>query len=169
MLGIDELPDDAPGLPRESVPYLPAGVEEILAAVLEAPITPRDEFVDLGSGLGRVVMLVHLLTGARARGIELQEALVASARARSANFEGVSFVHADATAVPLDGSVFFLYAPFSGEMLARALARLEEVAARRAIIVCAVGLEFHDVVWLTPRKSSSLQLILYDSCKPAPE
>ena len=162
-LGIDELPDDAPGLPRDCVPYLPAGVEEILAAVLEAPITARDEFVDLGSGLGRVVMLVHLLTGARARGIELQEALVHSARKLSANLEGVTFVHADATELALDGSVFFLYAPFSGEMLARALSRLEEVAARRPLIVCAVGLELPALSWLTPRKSSSLQLTLYDS------
>jgi SAM-dependent methyltransferase len=162
LLGIEELPADAPGLPRESVPYLPAGVEEILAAVLEAPITARDDFVDLGSGLGRVVMLVHLLTGARARGIELQEALVHSARERSANLEGVSFLHADATTVALDGSVFFLYAPFSGQMLSRALARLEEVAKRRPIIICAVGLELHDAAWLRPRKTSSLSLMLYD-------
>jgi len=32
--------------------------------------------VDLGAGVGRVVMLAHLLTGARAHGIEVQKELV---------------------------------------------------------------------------------------------
>ena len=165
LLGFEEPPPDIPDLPQGAVPYLPSGVEEILAMVREVPVEPDDELVDLGSGLGRVVILAHLLSGARARGVEIQEPLVRSARARCAELAlaAVSFVHANAADAELDGSVFFLYAPFNGEMLARVLRRLEEVARRRPIVLCAVGLEFHDVPWLQPRKTSSVSLTLYDS------
>jgi SAM-dependent methyltransferase len=147
------------------VPYLPAGVDEILAMVLEAPIRSDDEFVDLGSGLGRVVILAHLLSGARALGVEIQEPLAIGARARglALNLPAVSFVHASAADVALDGSVFFLYAPFNGETLTAVLRRIEEVARRRAIVVCALGLEFRDVTWLRPRTISNVSLALYDS------
>jgi len=168
LLGIEEPPPDIPDLPRGAVPYLPSGVEEILAMVLEAPVRPADELVDLGSGLGRVAILAHLLSGARASGVEIQEPLVRSARARCAELAltAVSFVHGNAAEVPLDGSIFFLYAPFNGELLARVLRRLEEIARRRPIVLCAVGLEFPDVPWLLPRKTSSVLLTLYDSRVP---
>jgi SAM-dependent methyltransferase len=164
LLGIDEVPDDAKDLPRESVPYLPCGVEEILAMVREAPLTAADELVDLGSGVGRVAMLAHLLTGARTRGIELQPHLVELARSRCSELglSAVTFCVGDVTKSELDGSVFFLYAPFSGEMLARALERIEAVARRRRVVVCGAGLEIYRA-WLTPRRTSSLSLMLYDS------
>ena len=167
LLGIEAPPPDMPDLPRGAVPYLPSGVEEIVAIVLEAPIHPDDELVDLGSGLGRVVLLAHLLSGARARGVEIQAHLVASARARCAaiGVTGVSFVHANAADLALEGSIFFLYAPFNGQLLARVLGRLEEVARRRPIVVCAVDVE-PDVPWLLRRKTSAGSLTLYDSCVP---
>jgi hypothetical protein len=97
--------------------------------------------------------------------VEIQEHLVRSARARCAELgiAAVSFVHANAVDTVLDGSIFYLYAPFNGEMLARAVGRLEEVARRRPIVVCAVGVEFHGVPWLRPRKTSIRSLTLYDS------
>ena len=164
LFAIEEPPADVP-LPRGAVPYLPSGVAEILATVLEVPIRKDDEFVDLGSGLGRAVILAHLLSGARATGVEIQEPLVRSARARCADLglDGVSFLHADAADAKLDGSVFFLYAPFNGEMLGRALARIEEVARRRPVVVCAVGLELRGVAWLLPRPTSCVALTLYES------
>jgi hypothetical protein len=170
LLGIEPPPPDVPDLPRGSVPYLPSGVEEILATVLEVPVRPDDELVDLGSGMGRVVILAHLLSRARARGVEIQEHLVRSARARCDELGlagSVSFVHANAVDTELDGSIFFLYAPFNGAMLASVLRRLEQVARRRPIVVCAVGLEFRDVPWLSPRKTSSVTLTIYDSRSPA--
>ncbi len=165
MLGIEELPADSRELPRESVPYLPCGVEEILAMVNGVPLEPDHEFVDLGSGLGRVAILAHLISGATAHGLEIQDHLVRSSNTLSAQLRltGVTFMKADVTETQLEGSVFFLYAPFSGEMLARALRRLEAVARRRKIVICAVGLELHEVGWLKPRSSSSLLLTLYES------
>jgi hypothetical protein len=165
LLGLGEPPPDIPDLPRGSVPYLPSGVEEILAMVREVPVEPDDELVDLGSGLGLVVILAHLLAGARACGVEIQEPLVRRARARCAALAlaAVSFVHADAAEAELDGSIFFLYAPFNGEMLRRVLGRLEDVARRRPIVICAAGFELHDVAWLVPRETSSVSLTLYES------
>lgn len=168
LLNLPEpLPEDVSDLPPGTVPYLPAGVEEILAMVREAPLRPDDELVDLGSGLGRVVMLAHLLSGARARGVEIQEPLVQYAAACSANLglTDLSFIHADAAETELDGSVFFLYSPFNGETLARVMRRLEAVARRRPIVVCAVGLELPDERWLQRRGISTPSLTLYDSSR----
>jgi len=165
VLGIESPPPDISDLPHGSVPYLPCGVDAILTMVLEVVLAPKDEFVDLGSGLGKVAILAHLLSGARAHGIEIQEHLVHSARARCAELAlPVSFVCANAAEVELDGSVFFLYAPFNGKMLARVLGRLEDAARKRPIVVGAVDLELGSVPWLRARKTSSVALTLYDSC-----
>ena len=165
LLGIESAPPDTPNLPHGSVPYLPCGVEEILAMVRDVPLRQDDTFVDLGSGLGRVAILAHLLSGARARGIEIQEPLVIDARQRCAalSLPAVTFAHANVADVALDGSVFFLYAPFNGAMLTRVLERLEEAARKRSIVVCTVHLELRDAAWLAPRKTSSRALAIYDS------
>jgi SAM-dependent methyltransferase len=165
--GFPSPPPDEPNLPRGAVFYLPAGVEEILAMVREVPLGPSDVLVDLGSGLGRVVILAHLLSGARALGVEIQASLVRLARERAAALgiaeNAVSFLHADAAATELDGSVFFLYAPFNGPLLTAVLGRVESVARRRRIVVCTVGLELRDVAWLVPRTTPNLAFCLYDS------
>lgn len=164
LLGIDPPPPDVPDLPHGAVPYLPCGVEEIVAMVVDVPLRADEHFVDLGSGLGRVVMLAHLLSGVRASGIELQAHLVRSAEVRASELAlPVSFVHANAAETALEGSVFFLYAPFNGDMLVRVLRSLEDVARRRRIVLCAVGLELHWVPWLSSRRSSSVALAIYES------
>lgn len=162
LLALDPPPPDEPGLPRGAVPYLPCGVEEVLAFLRDAALGAADELVDLGSGAGRVLLLAHLVSGARCRGIEIQQHLVARARATAAalGLGAVAFSHGDATAQPLDGSHFFLYAPCNGAMLARLLGRIEEVARRRPIVVATVGLEL-DEPWLVGRPSSSRALSLY--------
>lgn len=168
LLGLAPPPPDIPDLPRDSVPYLPCGVEEIVAVVREAPLRADDVLVDLGSGLGKAVILGHLLSGARALGIELQEHLVRSARASCAALAlpSVSFVHGDVSEAAFDGTVFFLYAPFNGATLARVVRRLAEVARRRAIVVCAVGLELplplHGGA-LVQRTASCAAMTLYDA------
>jgi SAM-dependent methyltransferase len=165
LLGIDGVPEDVLDLPRGAVPYLPSGVEEIVAMAREIPLKPDDELVDIGSGLGRVVILAHLLSGARAVGIEIQEHLVRAARVSAAELglDAVSFVHANAAEGALDGSVFFLYAPCNGEMLERVVGRLEAAARRRRIVVCAVGVELHDAPFLALRSRCTPAMALYDS------
>lgn len=165
LLGLEEAPPDAADLPRGSVPYLPCGVDEILAMIDDTPIGPDAQLVDLGAGLGRVAMLAHLLSGAAASGIEIQARLVQMAQARctALGLHQVSFVHGNAAELALDGSVFFLYAPFNGAMLAAVLRQLQQTAHRRPITLCAVAVDLRGVGWLRPREGTSPAISLYDS------
>lgn len=165
LLGLPELPEDEPNLPVGSVPYLPAPVEDILTLVQDAPLRAEDVLVDLGSGAGRVLMLAHLLSGARARGVELQRHLVDTAQrcAAELRLDGVSFACGNAADAALEGSLFFLYSPFNGATLSRVLQRLREVARQRPIVICTVGLELPNEPWLKRRASTSASLTLYDS------
>ena len=164
LLGFDEVPPDVPDLPRGAVPYFPAGVEEILALVREAPLLADDALVDLGSGLGRVVILAGLLSGARAHGVEIQAPLVELARARceALGLDDATFAHADAADVELKGTVFFLYAPFNGPTLTRVERRLDDLARRRRVVVCAVGMELPGAAHLRARASSCASVVFYD-------
>ena len=78
LFALPELPDDMPGLPQGAVPYLPCAVDAIVHAVQHAPVCAHDVFVDLGAGLGRVTLLAHLLSGARAVGVELVTSSIAT-------------------------------------------------------------------------------------------
>jgi SAM-dependent methyltransferase len=167
MLGIDGS-GQAATLGGELVGYNPSGVAPIVRAVIEAPIGAEDVFVDLGSGLGKVTALVHLLTGARACGVELQPALASEARARAADLAlDLSYVAEDARLAELaQGTVFFLYLPFTGATLAAVIERLRLEAGKRPIVVCALGLDLGGVSWLRPRGIDSFWLEIYDSRCP---
>ncbi len=168
LLGIVE-----PPAPRASealgdgrMPYMASAIAPIVRAVLDVPITPDDVFVDLGAGLGKVTMAVHLLTGARARGVELQPELVAaaSAQTRELGLRGVSFVESDALDADLgDATVVFLYLPFTGEVLAGVMRRLEAVARRRQLVICTLGLDLPAIDWLAPRPTEEFWLSIYDT------
>lgn len=170
VLGLGELPDDGPELPRGCVPYLPCPVDVLLRTVDEAPIGASDVFVDVGSGLGRAATLVHLLTGAGAIGIEVQPALALASRdlASRLRLPGVSFVTGDAstlTAFMSIGTVFFLYCPFGGERVARFLADLEPVARTRTVRVCCVDLPLPARPWLTLQTEQPGNLAIYRSLR----
>jgi len=165
LLGIADSPLGPAPLEGELIGYTPSGIASIVRAVFEAPVTARDVFVDLGAGLGKAAMVVHLLAGARVRGIELQAGLVALARARADDLGlvEVSFVEADARDAELDdGTVFFLYLPFTGAVLRAVLERLHAVATRRDIVVCTLGLDLPKTDWLKPRESDAFWLSIYD-------
>ena len=101
-LAIGPIPDDGPELPRGCVPYLPCPVDALLRLVEHAGVQASDVFVDVGSGPGRAAALVHLMTGARAIGLEIQSALVAAARDMTARLRlpDVAFVEGDAPQRP---------------------------------------------------------------------
>jgi SAM-dependent methyltransferase len=164
ILEIDPPPPDH-DLPRGGVPYIPCGVAEILSMIASVPVTPADTVIDIGSGLGRVVLIAHLLTGARGHGVELQPHLVARAReiCVELNVTDVTFECLDAGDATLDGSILFLYSPTNGAMRVRMLERMHELAQRRRIVVCTVDLELDDVKWLKLRPSSAWSaLAIYD-------
>ena len=166
LLGIARAPTALGGAPGEDrMPYMPSAIGQIVRAVLDVPITEHDVFVDLGAGLGKAAMAVHLLTGAQARGVELQAVLVseASAQARELGLDAVSFAQGDALDADLDdATVVFLYLPFTGDVLAGVLQRLEAVARRRQLVLCALGVDLH-VDWITARPTDEFWLTIYDS------
>ena len=60
--------------------YQPTPGRIIFELVERAALQKHDTFYDLGSGLGQVVILVSLLSGARAKGIEFDPAYCEYAR-----------------------------------------------------------------------------------------
>jgi SAM-dependent methyltransferase len=168
-LGI--VPAPAPTPPGDHlVGYHASGIAPIVRMLSEVPVTAEDVVIDIGAGMGKVALLTRLLTGATARGIEVQPALVNKAReaAVRGGVDGVRFVEGDARHADLDdGTVFFLYAPFTGPVLTEVVRRLGAVASRRAIVVCSLGIDVDRVApWLARRPIESFWLTIYDSVHP---
>jgi hypothetical protein len=167
VLGLGDIPDDGPDLPRDCVPYLPCPVDAVLRTVEQAAIRRSDVFVDVGSGVGRAGALVHLLTGASVIGLEVQHGLVLAARdlARRLRLSRVSTVEGDASTLTgraaALGTVFFLYCPFSGNRLERVLANLEPLARARMLRVCCVDLPLPSRPWLTRETLRSGDLTIH--------
>ena len=155
VFGLEELPEDSSELPRGCVPYLPCSVNTLLRMVELADVRSGDVFVDIGSGLGRATTLTHLLTGAGAIGVEIQSALVRSARelATRLNLPRVTTIEGDAAKFSgyiATGSVFFLYAPFGGDRVNQFLDDIEWMAKIRRVRVCSVSSPLPSRSWLTP-------------------
>ena len=136
----------APGEPAhldpEMVAYQPTPARIIFELVDRAGFRADDVLYDLGSGLGQVVFLANLLSGVRAKGVEVDPAYCAYARrsAQDLGLSQVSFILADAREADYsDGTAFFLYTPFEGDMLQQVLARLKGEAETRTIRVYTYG------------------------------
>jgi SAM-dependent methyltransferase len=171
VFGLDELPDDGPELPRGCAPYLPCSVDALLRLVEHAEVQASDVFVDVGSGVGRAALLVHLLTGAAAIGVEIQPALVRASRDLSARLQVSRFSPVEGDAARLTGlitigSIFFLYCPFSGERLEQLLDDLEAIARTRPIRICCVDLPLLARPWLTLASPPFVDLAVYRSVVP---
>lgn len=169
LLGVAHRPLGRPRLHPELVGYIPSGVAPIVRAVQLAPIGPEDVVIDVGAGLGKVTLLVHLLTGARVRGIELQPGLVAAAteRAQALGLDAIAYELADARFAELDGaSVVYLYLPFTGATLAAALEQIHAAARQRQLVICTLGLDLRGHGWLRERPLDELWLSIYDSIVP---
>lgn len=124
------------------VPYQRTPARVVREMADRGGLAPGDLFFDLGSGLGQVPILVSLLTGAAARGVEREPAYCAFARATAAELAlpRVEFVLADAREADLSGgTVFFLYSPFEGAILAEVLERLRRLARDRPIRLFTYG------------------------------
>jgi hypothetical protein len=156
LLGQGEPAGPRRPLEPDMVAYQPTPARAILALVQASGIGPQDLLVDLGSGLGQVALLAALLSGARARGVELEPSYVDYARACAQGLQlgRVEFIHADAREAPLDGgTVYYLFTPFRGRLLERVLERLRGEAGLRSIKVCTYGpctVQVSQQSWLAP-------------------
>jgi len=170
VLGLDDLPADGPALPAGGVPYLPCSVEVLLQLIDDVPIRSSDVFVDVGAGPGRAIALVHLLTGARAIGVEIQPQFVDAANVLTARLglSRVRCIEGDAATVAASmvvGSVFFFYCPFSGARLEKVLDDLEPIARTRQICIGCVQLPLPPRSWLTRDPGRTGELEIYRSVR----
>ena len=180
--GLDVLIDGLFALTEAPAPTVPPMAEMvhcqetpasvILDLVDQIDFGPTDRFYDLGCGLGQVVMLVNLLSGVPACGIEIEPAFVAFARqqASALGLKNVHFVNADVQVADYqNGTIFFLFTPFRGQMMQRVLTHLHHLATMRSIRVCTFGPCTPIIAqerWLHARGQSPLQeykLAIFDS------
>ena len=139
--------------------YHASALAPVVAALIEVGADEEDVFIDLGCGLGKVTALARMISGARVRGIELQSELIS----RAPKLEGVEYFHGDVRDAPLDdGTIFYLYNPFSGDVLTEVLRRLHELSKQRAITICTLGLSLKED-WLQERTLEHFWLQIFDS------
>jgi len=168
VLELPELPEDGPDLPPGCVPYVPCSVDALLRMVGQARVDASDVFVDVGSGLGRAAVFVHLLTGAGAVGIEVQSGLARAARILTNRLalSGVSYMEGDAARMMgclSTASVFFFYCPFSGDRLARVLSEIQAMARTRPLRVCCLDVPLPPCPWLALESPLDSDLAIYRS------
>jgi len=166
ILHLDHLPETTQNLQPGMIGYHPTPARVILAMIEHVPLSADEVFYDLGAGLGRVVLLVGLLTAAHVKGVEFEPAYCTYAQqlADSLHLSRATFLNVDARQADYaDGTLFFLYTPFTGRMLQEVLAKLEAVARTHPITLATYGACSRDVAqqhWLQPTVQ---QAFVYDT------
>jgi len=126
----------------EMVPYQPTPARHVLDLIRTLDLSSHDTLVDLGSGLGHVPLLVSMLTGSRAVGVEFQPAYVLCAQecAQTLKLSRAEFIAGDARDADLSaGTVFYFFSPFKGSVLDDMLESLLRESGKRWIRICSLG------------------------------
>lgn len=142
LICFDTMPGQTKELETGMVFYQKTPARIIFELAKKCHFTNGDVFFDLGSGLGQVAILLNLLTGVTARGIEFEPAFCRYAQdcAAALNLPEVTFINTDACKADFSaGTVFFLYTPFTGEMLQDVLELLREESKQRMIRIVTYG------------------------------
>ena len=140
--------------------YEPTPVAEAVALLDASPLAPEHAtFVDVGAGMGRVVLLAAARPFRRVLGLEISPALaeiardnLASAHDAPTRCRDVRIAAGDAAsfAFPRGDLVLFLYNPFSAPVLEKMLAGLESDERREVVLLYHTALE-HDAIAATGR------------------
>jgi len=166
------MPEQTKDLEPEMVFYQKTPARIVFELIEKCPFTKDDVFFDLGSGLGQVAILVNLLAGITVKGVEFEPAFCDYARSCAAelNLSGVTFVNTDARKADYsEGTVFFMYTPFTGEMLQEALALLRKESLLRKIKLITYGpctAEVASQSWLNfavPKNDNIYKLSIFNS------
>jgi hypothetical protein len=136
------MPEQTRDLEPEMVYYQKTPARIVFELAEKAHFIKEDIFFDIGAGLGQVAILVHLLTGIATRGIEFEPAFCNYARdcAAALYLPGVIFINVDARKADYsEGTVFFMFTPFKGEIMQEVLAILEKESLKRKIKIITYG------------------------------
>jgi SAM-dependent methyltransferase len=126
----------------EMVYYQKTPARIVLDLIEAARFSGDDVFVDIGSGMGQVAFLVHLLAGIVTKGIEFDPAFCDYARecAADLHLSHVTFTNRDARQADYsEGTVFFMFTPFKGAMLQEVLELLKRESMGRRIKIITYG------------------------------
>lgn len=127
--------------------------------IVEMNITHNDRILDIGSGTGRLAVMLHTMTGATVRGIEIEDSYVSYASTRADNYPAVSFEVGDASKATFHNeNIICLINPFRGALMETFLERVrayylegENKAANSPVRIISQGIcSFHlrDKPWL---------------------
>jgi SAM-dependent methyltransferase len=155
-------------LPTGAISYCPSGVAEVLFMLENSDLGPGSTFVDLGAGLGKVVLLVAFLTGARAFGVEIDPRLVSQARtaAEALGIGNAQFIEGDIRAAPLPAAdVYYMYSPLIQP--STVVTHLGAIASERRIQVFSQALDLTRHSWLKSSGVASYWLEKYESTRAA--
>ena len=172
LIRATQAPQPTQPLTAEMVHYEPTPARAILDMIDHAGFKAGDVFYDLGAGLGGVAILVGLLSPVQVKGIELEPAFCDHARrcAAELGLSQVDFIAVDARQADYsDGTLFFMFTPFTGQILQAVLMKLQREAAKRPLRLCTYGpctLEVAAQSWLKladPTARHAYRLAVFDS------
>ena len=121
------------GVPgRDRLWHHPSDWISVRRAISRLDPTPDDVFLDLGSGLGRALLIAAAFPFRRVIGVELAPGLCETARENVARFRGrrrcgaIDVVCEDALAyaIPPDVSIVYVYSSFTGELFSQVFERI---------------------------------------------
>jgi SAM-dependent methyltransferase len=146
LVFLGELDPEAIGPSLEyATHYEPAPIAQANALLDASPLPPeRATFVDLGAGMGRVVLLAARRPFRAVIGVEISPALVEIARENLATVRDplrvardVKIVGADASsyAFPRGDLVIFMYNPFRAPILGDVLTNVRAAAGEREVVL----------------------------------
>ncbi|HZK20685.1 MAG TPA: methyltransferase domain-containing protein [Oscillospiraceae bacterium] len=104
-------------------------------------LSQNDKVVDIGCGQGRVLSYLITEKGFKGKlvGVELSEKIADFTKQRFQNFPQVEIINGNAVkSIPSDGTVFYLFNPFTGEVLRDFLSSFEKTIKHPATIIYTV-------------------------------
>lgn len=167
-------PHPQPGLKPEygMLRYEPTPASVILELTERLEFGENDRFYDLGSGLGKVTSLTHLLSGVRCVGVEYQPDFCAYAetQAQRLGLDELRYINHDARNVDYaNATIFFLFNPFGGVIFDDVFEKIRFEAKQRALTICSYGsssLALSEFAWLeetSPRAQEEMSLAIFRS------
>jgi SAM-dependent methyltransferase len=155
LVPIETLVTDCAGLHD----YYPSSFRTLERLLAHVPAEAYSgSFVDVGSGMGRVLVLAARRPFRSVVGIEISEALNSIARDNLARVrshlkcQDLQVLTADAAtaAMPDDATVFYFYNPFHGAPLSAVLSNIKASLTRRPRVITVI---FNNTRHMTPREA----------------